>query len=100
MLLTCQVRSPNLLSVGGCVNLHRFPNLAISPKNFAPASSGQQADCSGQRMLVGSAVATSDASAAPSIGLSSVLVFDGDVSERNLPLAMMLLGPEDTTFVR
>ena len=39
-------------------------------------------------------------SAAPSIGLSSVLVFDGDVSERNLPLAMMLLGPEDTTFVR
>ena len=62
MLLTCQVRSPNLLSVGGCVNLHRLPHLAISPKNFAPAAatSGQQADCGGQRMLVGSAVATSD----------------------------------------
>ena len=96
VLVTCKVRSSNLLSVGGSINCHQFPKLAISPKNFAPG--GGQTDC-GQRMLIGSSVSEHD-NLAPCFGLSSVIVCDGDISEHNVPVGMMLLGPEDTTFAR
>ena len=95
VLVTCKVRSSNLLSVGGSINYRPFPNLAISPKNFEPSS-----DC-GQIMLIGSTVYEPDnATPPPCFGVSSIFVYDGDISQNNLPSAMMLLGPEETTFAR
>ena len=96
VLVTCKVGSSNLLSVGGSINCHQFPNLAVSPKNFAP--SGGQTDC-GQKMLIGSTVSEPD-KLTPCFGVSSIIVCDGDLSEHNVAVAMMLLGPEDTTFAR
>ena len=96
VLVTCEVRSNNLLSVGCTINCHQFPKLALSPKNFTP--SGSQAD-SGQTMLIGSTVSEPD-NLTPCLGLSSVIVFDGDLCQHNVHIAMLLLGPEDTTFSR
>lgn len=94
-MVTCKVRSSNLMSVGGSINCRPFPNLAISPKNFEPSN-----DC-GQNMLIGSTVYEPDsATPPPCFGVSSIVVCDGDLSQNNLPAAMLLLGPEETTFAR
>ena len=95
-MVTCKVGSSNLLSVGVSINCHQFPKLAISPKNLAP--SGGQTDF-GQKMLIGSTAPEPDY-VTPCFGVSSVMVFEGDISEHNVPLAMLLLGPEDTNFAR
>ena len=52
-------------------------------------------------MLIGSTVYEPDsATPPPCFGVSSIVVCDGDLSQNNLPAAMLLLGPEETTFAR